>query len=221
VTLGYPHAFVTQPAAEVKGDQRPSQQEFWRALRARHPGLREALTADARVTALHRGERYEFRSRLDAAAQIARLAWVSDAFLAQALYRAKARMQALGVPILPRLAHRLAMALAQISIGDPVVMHPGVYIIHGQFVADGLVEIHSGAVIAPFVTIGLRAGDVTGATIESNVSIGTGAKVIGAVKVGQGAQIGANAVVVNDVAAGTTVVGAPARVTGGTNNHAP
>ena len=30
-----------------------------------------------------------------------RLAVVSDAFLAQALYRAKARLQALGVPMLP------------------------------------------------------------------------------------------------------------------------
>jgi serine O-acetyltransferase len=188
-----------------------SRRAFWRALRARHPRLREALVADARMTALHRGERYEFRSGLDAGVQIARLAWVSDAFLAQALYRAKARMQALGVPILPRLAHRLAMVLAQVSIGDPVVVHPGVYIIHGQFVADGLVEIHSGAVIGPFVTIGLRAGDVRGATVERDVSIGTGAKLIGGVHVGAAARIGANAVVVDDVPAGTTVVGAPAR----------
>lgn len=153
-----------------------------------------------------------FRSRLDAALQVLRLAWVSDAFLAQALYRAKARMQALGVPVLPRLAHRLAMLLAQVSIGDPVVIEPGVYIIHGQFVADGLVEIGSGAVIGPFVTIGLRAGYVQGAIIERGVSIGTGAKLIGAVRIGAGAQIGANAVVVEDVPAGGTVVGVPGRV---------
>lgn len=187
---------------------------FWRAIRARHPGLREALVADARVTALHRGERSEFRSTTDAVAQILRLAWVSDAFAAQALYRAKARMQAIGVPILPRLAHRLAMVIAQISIGDPVVIAPGVYIVHGSFVADGLVEIGSGAVIAPFVTIGLRAGDVRGATIEDNVSIGTGAKVIGPVRIGTGAQVGANAVVVDDVPPGNTVVGVPARPPG-------
>ena len=54
-----------------------------REIRARHPRFREALAADARVTALHRGERHEFRSPLDAALQILRLAWVSDAFLAQ------------------------------------------------------------------------------------------------------------------------------------------
>jgi serine O-acetyltransferase len=189
---------------------------FWKALHARHPRLREALIADARVTAQHRGERHEFRSRLDAAGQIIRLAWVSDAFLAQALYRVKARLHALGVPVLPRVAHRLAMITAQVSIGDPVLVHPGVYIIHGQFVADGLVEIGSGAVIGPFVTIGLRAGDVRGATVGPDVSIGTGAKVIGGVHIGAGATVGANAVVVDDVPAGSTVVGAPARSLDGT-----
>jgi serine O-acetyltransferase len=184
---------------------------FWRGLRARHPGLREALVADARFTAAMRGERQEFRSRLDAAAQIARLAWTSDAFMAQALYRVKARLQAAGVPVLPRLAHRLAMAIAQVSIGDPVVVGPGLYLVHGQVVIDGLVEIGDRVVIAPFVTIGLRAGDVRGATIGPGVNIGTGAKVIGPVRIGAGATIGANAVVVDDVPAGATVMGVPAR----------
>jgi serine O-acetyltransferase len=184
---------------------------FWSELRARHPRLAEAVLEDARVTAMHRGERHEFRSRPDAALQAMRLAWVSDAFAAQLLYRVKARAQARGVPVLPRIAHRLAMLLAQVSIGDPVVMHPGVYIVHGQVVLDGLVEIGPGVVIAPFVTIGLRAGDVQGPVLEAGVSVGTGAKVIGPVRVGEGATIGANAVVVDDVAPGTTVVGAPAR----------
>jgi len=183
----------------------------WREIRSRHPSLREAIAADARITARQRGERDEFRSPLDVAAQALRLAWVSDAFAAQALYRLKARLQALGIPVLPRLAHRLAMAIAQVSIGDPVVVHPGVYFVHGQVVVDGLVEIHPGAVIGPFVTIGLRAGDVRGPTIERDVSIGTGAKVIGAVRIGAGANVGAGAVVVDDVPPGATVTGAPAR----------
>jgi serine O-acetyltransferase len=184
---------------------------IWKAIRDRHPRLREALIADARVTARFRGERSDFTGARETALALLRLAWVSDAFLAQALYRCKARLQALGVPILPQLAHRLAMALAQVSIGDPVIVHPGVYIIHGQVVVDGLVEIHPGVVIAPFVTIGLRGGNVQGATIEADVNIGTGAKVIGPVRIGVGASIGANAVVVNDVAPGVTVVGVPAR----------
>jgi serine O-acetyltransferase len=187
------------------------QQAFWRELRARHPPLREALLADARTTAHYRGERHEFRSGLDAAAQMVRLALVSDAYLGQALYRLKASLQARGVPVLPRIAHRLAMVVAQISIGDPVVVHPGVYVMHGQIVIDGMVEVHSGTAIAPFVTIGLRAGDVRGATIEPGVSLGTGAKVIGPVTIGAGATVGANAVVIDDVPPGATVVGAPAR----------
>lgn len=183
---------------------------LWRDIRARHPRLREALVADARIAAAHRGERYEFRSRMDAALQALRLAWASDAFLAQALYRVKARLQTLGVPVLPRLAHRLAVIIAQLSIGDPVTVDAGVYIVHGQVVVDGLVEIHKGVVLAPFVTIGLRAGDLRGATIEHDVNIGTGAKIIGPVRIGAGARVGANAVVTADVPPAVTVVGVPA-----------
>jgi serine O-acetyltransferase len=186
----------------------------WRGIRSRHPRLRRAVAEDARVTAMYRGERHDFRSPIEVAAQVVRLAWVSDAFLAQALYRVKARLQALSVPLLPRVAHRLAMALAQVSIGDPVVVHPGVYLVHGQVVADGLVEIHPGAAIGPFVTIGLRNGDVRGPTIERDVSIGTGAKLLGPITIGAGARVGANAVVLDDVAPGATVVGAPARPIG-------
>ncbi len=182
-----------------------------RQLRARFPGVRQAVAADARITAQQRGERFEFRSGGDALAQVFRLMWVSDAFLALVLYRVKARLQARGVPVLPRLAHRAAMLVAQVSIGDPVIVHPGVYLVHGQVVLDGLVEIGSGTVIAPWVTIGLRAGDVQGPRVGPNVSVGTGAKLIGPIEVGAGATIGANAVVVNDVPPGSTVVGAPAR----------
>jgi serine O-acetyltransferase len=182
-----------------------------RTVRARFPGFVEAVLADARVTAGYRGERAEFRGRLDAVTQVIRLCVVSDAFLAQTLYRAKASLQARGVPFLPRLAHRLAMAFAQVSIGDPVVVQPGVYLVHGQVVLDGLVEIGPGVTIAPWVTIGLRAGNLQGPTIERGAQIGTGAKVIGPVRIGADARIGANAVVTDDVPASATAVGIPAR----------
>jgi serine O-acetyltransferase len=48
-------------------------------------------------------------------------------------------------------------------------------------------------------------------TIGNNVIVGAGAKILGAVTVGDGARVGANAVVLRDVPAGTTVVGIPAR----------
>lgn len=188
----------------------PSRRALMRDVASRHPRLREAIVADARVTSLYRGERHEFTSRVDALAQVLRLAWVSDAFCAQLLYRVKARWQGLGIPILPRLAHRLAMAIGQVQIGDPVVVAPGLYLLHGQVVIDGFVEIGTGTTISPFVTVGLRE-ELRGPTIGSDVQIGTGAKVLGDVRVGDGARIGANAVVLEDVPAGATAVGIPAR----------
>jgi serine O-acetyltransferase len=184
-----------------------------RQIRSEHPGLFESLVEDARVTRANRAERYEFTSRADAIANVLRLAWSGDAFLAQLLYRVQAWLQARGVPFLPRIAHRLSMAIAQVSIGESTVVEPGLYLLHGQVVVDGFSRIGRRVVIGPFVTIGLRAGDIKGPTISSDVSIGTGAKLIGPIHVGTGASIGANAVVVDDVAPGTTVVGAPARPT--------
>jgi serine O-acetyltransferase len=186
-----------------------------REIRSRHPKLREAVLADAQLALAHRAERHELGSRLDALAQVLRLIWVSDGFPAQLLYRIKARLQSLRVPVLPRIVHRLAIITGGVAIGDPVVVHPGVYLFHGQVVIDGLTEVGAGVVIAPFVTVGLRAGDMVGPTIERGVSIGTGAKVLGRVTVGAGATIGANAVVVDDVPPATTVIGAPARPVSG------
>ncbi|CAN5585702.1 hypothetical protein BH10ACT11_BH10ACT11_11030 [soil metagenome] len=197
---------------EISREEAKLRREFWRTIRARFPGFRLAVVADAVATAEGRGERSEFRSTLDTVFQIIRLCWVSDAFFAQVLYRLKAAMQRRGIPLLPRLAHKLAMSSAQISIGDPVTIGPGLYIQHGQIVIDGLVEIGPDVTIAPWVTIGLRSGNVVGATVERNVAIGTGAKLIGPVRIGAGAQIGANAVVLDDVPPRATVAGAPARV---------
>jgi len=185
-----------------------------RAIRSQHPPFLTAVLEDAKVYAAYRGERFEFRSRADAIGQAFRLMWVGDAYFAQVLYRTKTTLQALGVPVLPRLVHRLMMSIAQVSIGDPVVIEPGLYLAHGQVVIDGIVKIGRGVVIAPWVTIGLRAGDFQGPTIEPGVNVGTGSKIIGPVKVGARAVIGANSVVVDDVAPGAVVVGAPARPIG-------
>lgn len=190
-------------------------EQVWTEIRAGHPRFGEAVLADAVAARRYRSEGHQFASRLEAALGILRLALVSDAFLAQILYRAKAAMQARRVPALPRLAHRLAMLLAGVSIGDPVVVSPGLYLPHGQVVVDGLVQIGSGVVIAPFVTIGLRAGNFRGPVIGDGVQLGSGAKVIGPISVGAGAQVGAGAVVVEDVAPGATAAGVPARAMSG------
>jgi serine O-acetyltransferase len=189
----------------------PAANEMMRQIRAKHPGLRHALVADAEAALLHRGEGRELRSGPNAVIQILRLCWASDAFLGQALYRVKAALQRRGVPIIPRLCHRLAIMTAGVTIGDPVVMHPGVHLLHGQVVIDGLTEIHRGVVIGPFVSIGLVSGNIGGPTIEEDVMVGTSASVLGKLTVGAGATIGANAAVFSDVPAGSTVVGVPGR----------
>ncbi|TLM74483.1 MAG: serine acetyltransferase [Actinobacteria bacterium] len=82
------------------------------------------------------------------------------------------------------------------------------------------VVVHAGARIGDDVVLthGVTIGDdlKTGApTLGDAVYVGTGAVIIGAVTVGDGAKIGANAVVLQDVPAGATAVGVPARIVAG------
>ncbi|MBK5232557.1 MAG: hypothetical protein JJE13_06215 [Thermoleophilia bacterium] len=193
----------------------PSKSErkaFTRSLHERHPGFRLAVREDARITASQRGERCEFNSRWDTFCQVVRLMWVCDAFGAHVAYRLRTTLMRRRVPVLPRMLHRFCMRNAQVSIGPGVLMHPGVYLVHGQLVLDGLVEVGSGAVLSPWVTIGLRGGNIQGPTIGMAVNVGTGAKIVGAITIGAEALIGANAVVIDDIPAGATAVGIPAKV---------
>lgn len=186
--------------------------EFLKSLFDRHPGFRTAVREDARVTCQQRGERYEFKSGWDTFCQVIRLMWVSDAFAAHVAYRLRAAMLRRGVPVLPRFLHRFCMRNAQVSIGPAVLIGPGVYIVHGQVVLDGLVEVGAGTVLSPWITVGLRAGNIQGPTIGPGVNVGTGAKIVGPITIGAGSFIGANAVVVSDIPAGVTAVGVPAKV---------
>jgi serine acetyltransferase len=178
---------------------------------SRHPPFLEALLIDAQVAAMFRGERYEFRSRLDGVLQALRLMLQTDAFLALAAYRAKARLYGLGVPILPWLAHRIAMACGQVSIAETAVVHPGVFIPNGQIVVNGEVEIEQFVILQPWVTVGPFGYGVAGPSIGQGAQIGTGAKILGDVHVGARARVGTNAVVLDDVPPNATVVGMPAR----------
>lgn len=180
-----------------------------RAIRDRHPRFAEAVGADVRLALQCRGESQP-DGRVDASLQAVRLMWSSDAFAALVAYRAKAAMQRRAVPVLPRLVHHWAMRHAQVCIGDPVLIRPGVYVPHGQVVIDGFTEVGSGSRLLPWITLGLKPGSVVGPTVGRNVVVGSGARVLGPVTVGDDAKIGANAVVLRDVPAGTTAVGVPA-----------
>jgi len=139
-----------------------------------------------------------------------------ESWLAAFLFRLKARLRAARVPVLPGLCDLLSRALFDVSIGNAVEIGPGLMMTHGHVVIDGRVRIGRGCQINPWVTIGLSNSrklgfSLDGPTIGDDVHIGTGAKVLGPVRVGDGARIGANAVVIDDVPAGATVVGVPAR----------
>lgn len=180
------------------------------SVTAQHPKFGEAVVADALATLRYRGEGDNLGSRWQAAGNIVRLMWGSDAFFAQVCYRAKARLQSLGIPVLPRILHRLAMITSQVCIGDPVVIRPGLYLPHGQVVVDGFVTIGTNAVLFPWVTIGLRAGILQGPSLGDHVHVGTGARVIGPVSLGDLVLVGANAVVTKNVPARHVASGVPA-----------
>jgi serine O-acetyltransferase len=186
-------------------------EDHLREIREEHPPFVDALIADARIAAIFRAERHEFRSRFDGVLQALRLMAQTDAFFALAAYRAKASLQARRVPVLPWIAQKLAMASAQVSIADTVVVQPGIFIPHGQVVVSGLTEISQGVSIFPWVTVGPAGGKAAGPKLGPGVIVGTGAKVVGDVEVGANARIGVNAVVLDDVPPSTTVVGMPAR----------
>jgi serine O-acetyltransferase len=199
-------------AAGGTADRTEQAAAFWADVRARHPRFTVAVAADARMAAARRGERHEFRSRADLVVQVLRLCLVTESFLGQVCYRAKARCQSRGIPLVPRLLNHAAVRNGQIAIGDPVVVEEGVFIPHGQVVVDGIVRIGRGTVLGPFSTIGLRSGDYVGPTLGARVAVGTGARILGPWTIGEGATIGANAVVTSHIPAGATAVGVPARL---------
>lgn len=96
-------------------------------------------------------------------------------------------------------------------IGRGAEFGPGFVLIHSQgVVINGRVRGGSNVYVEHQVTIGAERQQSP--QLGNDIFIGAGAKIIGAVTIGNGARVGANAVVVRDVEAGTTVVGIPARV---------
>lgn len=120
----------------------------------------------------------------------------------------------LGIPAM--LAYRLLVEwILGVEIPARTEIAPGLRLYHGQgLVVHPAARIGAGVVLRHNTTIGVvslerNSGDAP--IIEDAVDIGANAVVIGPVRIGRGAVVGAGAVVVKDVAPGTTVVGNPAR----------
>jgi serine O-acetyltransferase len=96
-----------------------------------------------------------------------------------------------------------------VELGRRVVIeHCGAIVIHGG------ATIGDECVIRQGVTIGMRSLDRSpeAPRLGARVDVGAGAKILGKVRIGDGVRIGANAVVLQDLPAGVTAVGIPARI---------
>lgn len=100
-----------------------------------------------------------------------------------------------------------------------IEIHPGATIGRRFFIDHGMgVVIGETATIGEDVTLyhGVTLGGVSmnqgirHPQLGNDVIVGAGAKLLGPIRVGNGARVGSNAVVVDDVAERTTVVGVPA-----------
>lgn len=120
-------------------------------------------------------------------------------------------------------AQRWKLSPLAMVLNKMIGMAGGCVIGRGADFGEGFVLVHSlgvvintavkggrNVIIEHQVTIGAEKG--VSPKIGDNVFIGAGAKILGGVSLGNGCKVGANAVVVDDVPEGATVVGIPARV---------
>lgn len=95
-----------------------------------------------------------------------------------------------------------------VKLGRRVIIeHQSCIIIHGH------AAIGDDCVIRQGVTIGNRYlySPLDAPQLGNRVNVGAGAKILGKIAIANDVKIGANAVVLNDLAAGQTAVGIPAR----------
>jgi serine O-acetyltransferase len=114
-----------------------------------------------------------------------------------------------------RLAPSLMMWILSTFYGLDVAIGPeygpGLYIPHPSGTVLSPAQLGANCSIIASVTIGMR-NEHAFPVVGNNVFIGAGARLLGGITIGDGAVIGANAVVIDNVPPGATVVGVPARV---------
>lgn len=114
---------------------------------------------------------------------------------------------------LAMLFNKLNVVFGNCVIGRGADFGEGLVLVHSLgIVINTSVRGGKHVVIEHQVTIGAEKGQSP--VLGDNVFIGAGAKIIGAVRIGSDVKVGANAVVLDDVPTGATVVGIPARVVG-------
>jgi serine O-acetyltransferase len=119
---------------------------------------------------------------------------------------------------LARLVNHIGRWLTAIDIHPGAKIGKNFFIDHGFTVIGETAEIGDNVTIYQCVTLGGTnptngVGGKRHPTLEDNVIIGSGAQVIGPITIGARARVGANAVVIDDVPEGATMVALKARST--------
>jgi serine O-acetyltransferase len=124
------------------------------------------------------------------------------------------RLQAMGVPYLPRLIDYFVRFFFACWLPHTVQIGRGFELGYGGlgcvFHSDTVIgdDVHVGT----NVTVGGNAREPGAPRIGHGVYIGGGAQILGPITLGDGCLVGANAVVTRDVAPRTVLAGNPARV---------
>ena len=134
------------------------------------------------------------------------------------LYRLQVRLNKIPLigTFLRRILSWLTSVLTSCEINSLAHLEGGIALPHPKGVVIGKgVMIRKGVTIYQHVTIGTRSGhgqEERYPIIDTGAKIFAGAVIAGGVNIGEQAVIGANAVVLQDIPASATAVGAPARV---------
>ncbi|MBN9520043.1 serine acetyltransferase [bacterium] len=167
------------------------------------PTLFRLILSDARAKAAWCYEREDWKGVVKAL--------LTDGTPAMVWYRLMQAARRWRLGPLEMVFNRLNTAFCGCVIGRGAEFGPGFVLVHSHgVVINGTVRGGRNVRIEHQVTIGAEKRQSP--LLGDDVFIGAGAKVIGPVWIGDGAKVGANAVVVDDVPAGATVVGIPARV---------
>jgi len=131
-------------------------------------------------------------------------------------YRISHGLLKMKIPFLPRWLSQIGRFFTGIEIHPGAQIGDELFIDHGMGVVIGETTIiRNNVTIYQGATLG-GTGKERGKrhpTIGNDVVIGAGAKILGNITIGDNSYIGANAVVIKDVPANSTVVGVPGRIT--------
>ena len=130
------------------------------------------------------------------------------------LHRLSHRLWNLKLKWIARLLSNLGRFLTGIEIHPGAKIGRRFFIDHGMGVVIGeTAEIGDDCTLYHGVTLGGTSWEKgkRHPTLGNNIIIGAGAKVLGPIHIGENARIGSNAVVVNNVSSGATIVGVPGR----------